>query len=242
MILNGIELRIDTKVADRLKSTELDAVRRDLTTDEIVCIMAFLNWKAEIEADYDLETIATETNVFSDIHNYAGTADWLVRLTPKPEGDNPLKFAGPTPFVIDFKTSQDIWDLHELQVSSYRVALENGENPLHERNANGTDSNKLVDMAGLRMAILQIGYRRNKAGYKFTEIADRFEDFKVAQHIWRREHTSAKTGDLNTPGFTQRDFPIVLSPARHSAPSKVEEAKPTAPEGGTKTTKKSSRK
>ena len=139
MILNGIELRIDTKVADRLKSTELDAVRRDLTTDEIVCIMAFLNWKAEIEADYDLETIATETNVFSDIHNYAGTADWLVRLTPKPEGDNPLKFAGPTPFVIDFKTSQDIWDSHELQVSSYRVALENGENPLHERNANGTD-------------------------------------------------------------------------------------------------------
>lgn len=82
----------------------------------------------------------------------------------------------------------------------------------------------------MRMAILQIGYRRNKDGYKFTEIADRFQDFKVAQHIWRREHTSAKTGELNKPGFTQRDFPIVLSPARN-ATAKVEAAAPTLPEG-----------
>jgi hypothetical protein len=159
-----------------------------------------------------------------------------LRLTPRPEGANPLKLAGPTVFVIDFKTSQDIWDSHELQVSSYRVALENGENPLHERNENGTETSALLDVSGLRAAILQIGYRRNKAGYKFTEIADRFEDFKVAQHIWRREHTSAKTGGLNTPGFTQRDFPIVLSPARLTP--KVE-GKPTAQEKGIKTKSKS---
>lgn len=240
MILNGQEFRIDTKVHDKARSTEQEAVMRDLTAEEIVCIMAFLNWKAEIEQDYVIETLTTETNIFSDIHNFAGTLDWLVRLTPRPEGRNPLKLAGPTVFLTDFKTSQDIWDSHELQISSYGEAITNGENPIFERNENGTETNRRVDISSLRLAILQIGYRRNKDGFKFTEIANRFEDFKIAQHIWKREHTSAKTGELNKPGFTQRDFPIVLSPAR-TAP-KVDTARPTSSEGGAKTTKSKAKK
>jgi len=86
------------------------------------------------------------------------------------------------------------------------MALENGENPLYEKNPNGTDG-KMVDMSGCKTAILQVGYDRNKAGYKFTEIEDAFPLFKVAQQIWKAEVGS------NTPGFTKRDFPIVLSPA-----------------------------
>lgn len=214
MILNGQEFRIDTKVLDKNKSTEQEPALRELTYDELICVKAFLDWKTEIAADYRIETIATETNVFSDIHSFAGTLDWLLRLTPRPEGKNPLKLAGPTVYLTDFKTSQDIWDSHELQISSYGETITNGENPIFERNENGTESNKLLDVSSLRLAILQIGYRRNKDGFKFSEIANRFDDFKVAQHIWRREHTSAKSGELNKPGFTQRDFPIVLSPAK----------------------------
>ena len=107
----------------------------------------------------------------------------------------------------DFKTSKQVWKEYELQVSAYRMALENGENPLYEKNENGTETDKLVDMSGLKTAILQVGYERNKAGYKFTEVDDAFPLFKVAQQIWK-----AEIGD-NKPGFTKREFPIVLSPA-----------------------------
>jgi hypothetical protein len=107
-----------------------------------------------------------------------------------------------------------VWKEYELQISAYRVALENGENPIYQKNANGTETDKLVDLSGLKTAILQVGYDKNKAGFKFTEIEDAFPLFKVAQQIWKAENTSAKSGDILAPGFTKRDFPIVLSPAR----------------------------
>jgi hypothetical protein len=221
-ILRGEEFRIDTKVTDKNRSTEQDLATRDLTYEELLCVKSFLDWKAEMEVDYIIETLANEITVFSDIHGFAGTADWIVRLTPKPEGKNPLKLGGPTPFVIDFKISKNVWKEYELQVSAYRTALENGENPIYERNANGTETDRLVDLSGLKGAILQVGYERNKAGYKFTEIEDAFHLFKVAQQIWK-----AEIGD-NTPGFTKRDFPIVLSPARPKA-ELVDAARPTSP-------------
>jgi ATP-dependent exoDNAse (exonuclease V) beta subunit len=71
------------------------------------------NWKAEAKP----EIIATETTIFSDIHGYAGTVDCICRI----DG---------VPYVIDFKTSKQVWHEYELQISAYRVALENGENSL----------------------------------------------------------------------------------------------------------------
>jgi hypothetical protein len=127
-------------------------------------------------------------------------------------------FTGPTAYVIDFKTGKQVWKEYELQVSAYRMALENGENPIREKNANGTEG-PIIDLSGLRTAILQVGYERNKAGYKFTEVEDAFELFKVAQQIW-----SVEVGD-NTPGFTKREFPIVLS-AAHEQEVSVDEAIP----------------
>lgn len=206
-ILNGEEFRIDTKVADKSRSTEQEAAFSELSYEELLCVKSFLDWKRDTEADYLIETIANETTVFSDIHGYAGTVDWVVRLTPKPEAKNPLKLGGATPYVVDFKTGKQVWKEYELQVSAYRVAIENGENPLYEKNENGTEMNELVDVSGMRTAILQVGYDRNRAGYKFTEVNDAFPLFKVAQQIWK-----AEVGD-NTPGFTKREFPIVLSPA-----------------------------
>jgi hypothetical protein len=188
-ILNGEEFRIDTKIEDKNRSTEHEVAKRDLTYEELVCVESFLDWYREVKP----ETIATETVIFSDIHSYAGTVDYVCRI----DG---------VPYVIDFKTSKQVWKEYALQVSAYRVALANGENPLFEKNPNGTNSNKRVDMSGLRTAILQLGYDRNKAGYKFTDIEDAFPLFKVAQQIWKVE-----VGE-RTPGFTKRDFPIVLSP------------------------------
>lgn len=194
-ILNGEEFRIDTKVQDKNRSTEQELATRELTYEELLCVQSFLAWRADLAKEgKTLEVLATETTIFSEKYSYAGTVDLVARI----DG---------VPYVIDFKTSKQIWKEYELQVSAYRVALENGENPIEEKNENGTTTGKIVDMSGLKTAVLQVGYDRNKAGYKFTEIEDAFPLFQVAQRIWKTE-----VGD-NTPGFTKRDFPIVMSPA-----------------------------
>ncbi len=221
-ILNGEEFRIDTKVMDRVRSSEAETVYSELTFEELLCVKSFIDWRSDMERDYIVETLATETAVFSDIHGFAGTVDWVVRITPKPEGKNPLKLSGPTPFVIDFKTSKYVWREYELQVSAYRTVLENGENPIMELNANGTETGKQVDLSGLKVAILQVGYTRNKAGWKFTEIEDAFPLFKVAQQIWQRE--------AGTQEIKQYEFPIVLAPGRKVEAPIVSEEEATVDE------------
>jgi hypothetical protein len=196
-ILRGEEFRIDTKVEDRSRSTEQELATSELTYEELLCVLSFIDWRKTVK----LEVIATEITVFSEIHGYAGTVDLICRI----DG---------VPYVIDFKTSKQVWKEHELQISAYRVALENGENPVPEKNPNGTETGKIVDLSGLKTAILQVGYDKNKMGYKFTEIEDAFPLFKVAQQIWKAEVKD------NTPGFTKRDFPIVLSPAIAKAPTR----------------------
>ncbi len=212
-ILKGEEFRIDTKVEDKSRSSEQDAAFSELTYEELLCVKSFIDWRNEAKP----EVIAIETTIFSDIHGYAGTVDLVCRI----DG---------VPYVIDFKTSKQVWKEHELQISAYRVALENGENPLYQKNENGTETDKLVDVSGLKTAILQVGYERNKAGYKFTEIEDAFPLFKVAQQIWKAEIKD------NTPGFTKRDFPIVLSPAKTKG-APVDAPRPTSPGRGKRVTK-----
>lgn len=84
-------------------------------------------------------------------------------------------------YIVDFKTGQNIWPEYELQLSAYNAAME--------------DNHKL--------AILQIGYRRNKNGWKFTEVQDKFDLFLAAKQIWANEHTGEKP--------SQKDYPLTLS-------------------------------
>jgi hypothetical protein len=84
-------------------------------------------------------------------------------------------------YIVDFKTGQTVWMSAELQVSAYKRCT--------------TVANSL--------AILQLGYRKNKAGYKFTEIEDRFDLFLAAKTIWAVENGGAKP--------KQRDYPISIS-------------------------------
>ena len=49
----------------------------------------------------------------------------------------------------------------------------------------------VVDLAtipgGWHLGILQVGYRRNKAGWKLTEVEDQFPLFLAAKQIWAKE-------------------------------------------------------
>jgi hypothetical protein len=192
MILDGQEFRIDTKVADKTNGTE-----RELTFEELECVKSFCDYLAELEQDYIVQTIRNGMVLVSDQHNYGGTLDWLTLLTPKAEGKNPLKLDGPTPWLFDFKTSQQVWRSAEMQVSAYKRTIENGENPVE------LEDGGYLDVTNFRIAILQVGYRLNKKKWKFTEIADCFDLFLTAQTIWQRE-----VGD-EQPRVV--DFPIVLS-------------------------------
>jgi hypothetical protein len=68
---------------------------------------------------------------------------------------------------------------------------------------------------------LQVGYRRNKAGYKWNEIEDKFPLFLAARQIWASE----------TEGEApkKRDYPIVISPAITVADA-VEQTEPVSVE------------
>jgi hypothetical protein len=176
-ILGGEEVRIDSKFIN--KSTEHE---QELSFEEVECVKAFCDWRASLES---FEPIAWDLTVFSDKHNYAGSIDLIARVNG-------------ALYIIDFKTSQQVWVSHEMQVSAYRETVENGENPLMFKG-------KQVNVAGLKTAILQIGYQRNKNRHKWTEIENCFDLFLNAKAIWKRE-----AGE-QTP--RKVDLPIVLSPA-----------------------------
>jgi len=89
---------------------------------------------------------------------------------------------GGVEYVVDYKTGQYIWPSYELQLSAYNKAM-----PGKER----------------RLSILQLGYQRNKNGYKFTELEDKYDLFKAAKAIWANDHGAEKP--------SQKDYPIILT-------------------------------
>jgi len=86
-------------------------------------------------------------------------------------------------WIIDLKTSQSVWPSHELQVSAYKHAI-----PM---------------MEDAKLAILQLGYRRNKDGFKFTEINDQYSLFLSTKEIWAKETAGEKPH--------QKDYPMSIN-------------------------------
>ena len=87
--------------------------------------------------------------------------------------------------IIDVKTSKAVYDSHKIQVSALREA-------------------KKAEGVGVEwQAILQVGYRLNKAGYKFTEVEDLFDQYLVAKKIY--DYKVGKSGP------SQIELPIKLS-------------------------------
>lgn len=122
--------------------------------------------------------------------------EWFKAVNPKVVANEQVlfneryQFAGTMDFLceidgetwlIDFKTSQYIWPSYEIQVASYAHTL---------------------DTMPDKMAILQLGYKRNKKSYKLTELTDKFELFLAARQIWAHEAGNQK--------LLQKDYPTEL--------------------------------
>jgi hypothetical protein len=155
----------------------------EIVPEEWLCIMSFVDWfKSEQPG---IEVLRSEYTVWNEKYRYAGTVDLKCRLGKRTlrsaEGRAITRRAGL--WIVDFKISPEIWPSMELQVSAYKHAESNGE--------------------PTQMAILQLGYRKNKKKkWKFTPIEDKFQLFLAARKIWKHEAGSV------TP--LQIDYPLEL--------------------------------
>ena len=142
-----------------------------------------LAFKAWWETVAPVKVIAREVVLWNDEYGYAGTADLLCGIKDDL-------------FLIDLKTGQHLWPEHILQVSAYKHALPE---------AWAAEKAKL--------AILQVGYRANKRGWKFSEVPDEFPLFLAARQIWEKE----------CEGVTvfKRDYPLAIALGPTATPSEA---------------------
>jgi hypothetical protein len=129
----------------------------ELGLQEYECLMSFAKWFDDVKP----EILLNEQTGFKDDH-FAGTIDLICKIKNK-KGIDEL-------WIVDFKTGQYIWPSAELQLSAYKNLPVKG-----------------VDLSKARLAILQVGYKRNKNGYKFTEVEDKFDLFRSTYAIWQNE-------------------------------------------------------
>ena len=90
---------------------------------------------------------------------------------------------GKDTYIVDFKTGQSIWPSYGLQISAYLKAL-----PEHIPN--------------VKLAILQLGYLKNRKKYKFTEIEDKYNLFLAVKQIWKEENENVFP--------KQKDYPLSI--------------------------------
>lgn len=133
------------------------------------------------------EFILQETTVISEKYNFAGTVDCVAKI-------------GDQLYILDWKTSQYVWPSMEAQLSAYKQALK--------------EMGRKVD--GVKLAILQLGYRKNKKNFKFTEVEDQFENlFLPAQKFWEKDNKGKSP--------KQAEYPLSIS--LKNEPESVEKVK-----------------
>jgi len=159
-MIRGKMVRMEDKYLNKTTNEE-----EELTLEEYNCLMGFADWVKERKPKF----IKSEFVIFDDSIGYAGTVDCLCEIDGKI-------------YIVDFKTSQNIWPEYELQLSAYKHAI--------------GDPNA-------EMMILQIGYRRNKHSWKENIVQDKFDLFLSAKKIWQNEHGEEKP--------SQKDYPLELS-------------------------------
>jgi len=177
----GSRVHQATEIIDQGETIDIGAqfidsktdMRAELTVEEVDCILSFCKWLDEAKP----VLLASEMTVFGNGH--AGTLDRIYKISNQV-------------YIVDIKTSQSIWEEHILQVSAY------SHSDIDYKYMGLTEA----DWQARKLAILQLGYRKNKAGFKFTEIPDKYDLFKTAKLIWTNENSGLKP--------KQKDYPLVL--------------------------------
>lgn len=161
LLLNGEEVAMNEELPDE------DLGISTLSAEEYYAVVTFKQWWDELNKEHKVEVVETEHTVWCEEHGFAGTVDCVLKI------DDAF-------WIIDFKTSQNVFINHEAQISSYKHAL----------NLKGD----------VRLAILQIGYMKNThKHYKLTEVEDRFDLWLAARQFWEYEQKGAKPSQVQMP-------------------------------------------
>lgn len=148
----------------------------ELSADEIEAIVSYKDFIEKFKP----KLLANEMTTFGGIVNgYGGTLDRIWRI------DGQI-------WIIDLKSSQSIRKSMLGQIAAYSHA------DIDYKKMGITDK----EWEKRKLAILQLGYKRNKNKFKFTEIDDRIDLFDLAYKTWKEENPDAKP--------KQRDFPMVI--------------------------------
>jgi hypothetical protein len=165
---NGVEIKHDSKYLNNTSGQ-----MEELSLEEYECILSYDKWHKKVNP----QILANEMTVFNYEDNYAGTIDKIAKI-------------GDRVWIIDLKTSQDIWEEHKLQLSAY------SHSKIDYKSLGITD--KEWEKRGL--AVIQVGYRRNKDKFKFTEVEDKFPVFLATKVIWENENSDSHP--------FQKDYPL----------------------------------
>jgi hypothetical protein len=144
-----------------------------LTFEEYHAVWTFQEWWKEYTSKHVVEVIETEFTLWSTALGFAGTVDLLAKV------DGVFT-------IFDWKTSKSVYLGHKAQISAYRKEMV-----------------QQLKTEEVKMAILQLGYDKNKNGYKLTEIEDCWGEFEAAQTFWKKENDGSKP--------FQKDYPLKLS-------------------------------
>jgi len=142
----------------------------ELEPDEYDAVFSFSKWWGELIKNSKVEVLASEVVLISEKHEYAGTVDLILKI------DGVL-------WIIDLKTGQNIYEDYKLQLSAYKEAYK--------------EMKKITD--NIQLAVLQVGYSRNKNKYKLTEIEDKFSLFLNTYEIFKNESGNKKPLQIEYP-------------------------------------------
>ena len=160
-LMLGNEVRMEDKYSN--DNGEL----AELSAEEYGIVMSF---KKFLDDEQPM-ILGIEYTLLNHEYKFGGTVDIKCRI----KSDDYKAI-----WILDIKTSKDIYPSHEIQVSAYK------------------ETDKEVEKIG----IIQVGYKRNKNGYKLTEIEPQFPLFLDVKGIWQKEQSMVQV--------PQREYPLSL--------------------------------
>jgi len=175
----GLGVKIDASYLNK-ETGEME----ELTAEECEAILSYRDY---IDKEKP-ELLANEMTIFSkegSEEEYAGTLD---RIFAKGFVKDKVRQI----LIVDIKSGQSLYKDMTIQLSAYSQA------DIDYKKLGITDK----EWENRKLVILQVGYNRNKNGWKETEVPDRYDLFKLAYQTWKEENPEAKP--------KQRDFPLVI--------------------------------
>lgn len=157
----------------------------ELSIEEYEALMSWCKWYGD---NGNPKTIATEISVVAEVDGitFGCTIDWIGIINH-------------VITICDWKTGQSLWPSATIQISAISQTIPFWPAEILEK----------LETLGfaptleiINLNVVQIGYRKNKAGYKENPMTAQFDLFKHAYAIWKNENPDAKP--------KQRDYPLIL--------------------------------